>query len=154
MPSDPRNLTPDELAWVLEQLPIVESWIKAVYATTLERLKKGQKVPGYKLVWGRSTRMWQDEAKAAKVLARITKQGLDVIMPRSMIGIPDAEKLLRKKILGRILRPAEQKMFDALIRRSTPNMHIAPNADPRKALTRGEAFAHVPSMSSAPKRKV
>jgi len=53
----------------------------------------GLTVPGCKLVAGRSSRKWVDEAEAERLLRQ--KFNLDTIMPRSLLSVAQAEKLLK-----------------------------------------------------------
>jgi hypothetical protein len=93
---DPRSLTPDAIAKVLQQADDVLKWIKDVQDYALEAAESGAKFPGYKLVEGRSNRKVSDEealVKAAK------KAGIEepLLYTRKMLGITDLERLFGKK---------------------------------------------------------
>jgi hypothetical protein len=76
------EMSPEQLAAAIEMEPIFKKWVKAVegrFSEVRERsvntMKGGHSVPGYKLVRGRKpTSVWKDEAQMVKVAKEI---GLD-----------------------------------------------------------------------------
>lgn len=61
-------LTPAEMSDVLERGKMLVEWYKEVQEKALETLLAGTKIPGYKLVEGRSSRVWSDQDKALETL--------------------------------------------------------------------------------------
>ena len=64
----PGLLTPEELSFVLKRGKELASWYKAVEEYALEILLKGESIPDYKVVEGRSLRAWSDQDKAFDAL--------------------------------------------------------------------------------------
>lgn len=96
----------DFLANALPMTGFVKAWAKAVEAAAKERLERGQKLRGYKLVEGRANRAWLDEAAAEKALRRKFK--IDQVAPRTLISPAKAEKLLGKNsrlIADHVVKP-------------------------------------------------
>lgn len=91
----PDKLSDAEIAALIPQLDTLTTWAKAVEAYALAQLEKGQDVPGYKLVEGRSIRKWGDEDAAGKALSR--KLGAKNAFTKKLITITEAEKQLGKK---------------------------------------------------------
>ena len=58
-----QNLSPEQLGTILEIAPMFIDWFKDVQSFALGQLIAGVKIPGYKLVEGRSTRIITDEEK-------------------------------------------------------------------------------------------
>jgi len=160
-PVNPDELDPEELSYAILHLPILEKWMKAVYAAALDALMNGVELPDLKLVHGRSSRKWIDEAKALNILSR--NFDLDEIAPRALLGIANVQRVIKRHIALKIDKRAERKVkfesamkkLSLLIQNSKPALHVAPETDPRPAVKRGEEFETVPMAERViPKRKV
>jgi hypothetical protein len=95
--ADAALLTDAEVSDILTRADTFTNWIGAVAAFALqEAVDKGKHWPGYKLVEGRSTRIYTDKEQVA---GRLMAEGYDEdrIAPRSLLGITAMEKLLMKK---------------------------------------------------------
>ena len=64
----PSVLTPAELSEVLKRGKALTVWYKAVEAHALEVLLSGEKIPGYKVIEGRSNRTWTNQDAALEAL--------------------------------------------------------------------------------------
>ena len=87
-------LTDDQLAKVVEMKPLIEQWLRAVYKHAVDRTERGNPLPGFKLVHGRSQRKWADDAedKLAEFLG-------DKAFDKKLIGITAAEKIVGKAVV-------------------------------------------------------
>lgn len=65
---EPELLTTEELAQIFEQAPMLQEWVNAVSEHLLSKAISGEKIPGYKIVEGRSIRKWTDESAVQEVL--------------------------------------------------------------------------------------
>lgn len=92
---EPELLTTEELAQIFEQAPMLQEWVNAVSEHLLSKAISGEKVPGYKVVEGRSMRKWTDENAVQEVLTACdyTPEQFQVV---KLAGIPAIEKLLKK----------------------------------------------------------
>jgi len=90
-------------------------------------LSSGQGFPGYKLVAGRSTRRWGDDAAATEALVELL--GDDAFAPRSLLSPSQAESALGKKRKGEIA---------PLIVKPEGKPTLAPESDPRPAVSVSE----------------
>jgi len=72
--ADPKSLAPADVARYLDMVPAVETAIQGLKSYAISLVHRGVKVPGYEADTTRSSRIWQDEEKANKVL---TKMGLE-----------------------------------------------------------------------------
>jgi len=93
---EPDEVDLKSLSGVLEQLPLVNKWVKAVTGYAEERLKTGKEVPGYKLVAGRGSRRWYDAKIVEKKLRNVKKIHVSDIFITKLISPAQAEKLLGK----------------------------------------------------------
>ena len=88
-------LTPEEISAVLERGKNLAEWFKAVQEKALEMMLNGDKIPGYKVVEGRSQRAWTDQDKA---LEKLQSSGIEraVIYDSVPKTLAQLEKLLGK----------------------------------------------------------
>lgn len=104
-------LTDDEVADILSRASAFKAWITSVEDMALtEAVEKGKNWPGYKLVEGRSNRVYSDEDKVAKALVKEGFKEAD-IYTKKILGITAMEKAITKKVFesalnGLIIKPA------------------------------------------------
>ena len=115
-------LPADQIARYLEQVPMLESFIKDLQQLAHTMLEEGYRVPGYKLVPKRATRQWVSEDKA---VAFLSSAGVEAWAEPKAISPAVAEKALKK---AKIELPA-----DLVVAVSTGNT-LAPESDPRPAV--------------------
>ncbi len=120
-PPDPAGLSDDELGRALAWRGFVQVWFKGVEERVRERVENGG-FPGWKLVHGRGSRVWEDEGAEAAVLKLLG----DDAWIRKMVSPAQAEKLLPKD------RRAELK---PLILSKLGKPTLVPEADKRPAIT-------------------
>jgi len=134
---EPESMSAEDFAAVLGKLPTIESWISGVKARAMEMLERGEAVPGWKLVEGRSTRKILREAEARRILreAGFTPADYDKVELR---GITDLTRLV-----------GGAKTFNTLlgdlVEKQPGKPALAPADDPRKdyqpAVSAEAAFA-------------
>ena len=112
----------DQIAFYLEQVPMIEAFIKDLQQLAHGLLEEGQAVPGWKLVPKRATRKWV--ADEGKVAAWLESQGVTPYV-KKLPTITDVEKVLKK---AKVELPAE--LAPAVSTGST----LAPESDPRPAV--------------------
>ena len=93
-------LTPDEVGNILAIAPAFIDWFKDVEAFALGQLMSGVKIPGYKLVEGRSNRIITDEEAVKKILLDAGLREDEIMKPREMLGISKLEALVGKKLFA------------------------------------------------------
>ena len=67
----PERLAPGDLKRLLDTMPIIDAYCKAVESFALATLNNGGSVPGYKLVAKKSNRQWKDEEVIKKKWPKI-----------------------------------------------------------------------------------
>jgi hypothetical protein len=119
------DLTPEQMAKVLLRADEVIKWLNDAKAWALKQVEKGTKVPGFKLVEGRSNRKYANEQQVAEALE---SSGLtqDQIYNRSLLGITAMEQLLGKKKFAEILGD--------LIEKPKGKPTLVPDSDKRPAV--------------------
>jgi hypothetical protein len=119
--ADFNKLWPHELAEALKQVPNVRQWCDDIEAGVVALLRRGDKVPGYKLVEGRATRRWKVEAEQ-ELPAVLGDEAWRV--ERKLITIGDAEARLGKG----------HELIERLTIKPQGAPQLAPESDPRPAL--------------------
>lgn len=111
----------DQIAHYLEQIPMVESFLKDLQQLAHGLLEEGHRVPGWKLVNKRATRQWTDADKAA---AFLLQSGYE----------PFEEKIISPAAAEKLLKKAKQNLPDDLVVAVSSGSTIAPESDPRSAV--------------------
>ena len=70
-----------------------------------EAVSSGKQWPGHKVVEGRSSRKYRDEAKVAQAILATGNFSDQDIYTKALLGITAMEKLLGKKQFGVLLEP-------------------------------------------------
>lgn len=133
-PPDPETLDYAVLRKALDVSSIVEAWFKACHAHARALLETKKATPeelGYKLVEGRATRKWADEAKAKGWLEGVLGGDAYVV---KFVSPAQAEKLLKKDA-----KPALEGMVA-----TTRGVQMVPVSDKRPAIEgAGDVFEAV-----------
>lgn len=87
------SLTPERVAQIIDNLPLIESWIKSVKDHAYN-LANANQLNGYKLVAGRGSRKWNADDDAIK--SALTALGVNPIK-QELISVAQAEKLISKE---------------------------------------------------------
>lgn len=111
----------EQIAHYLDQIPVVESFIKDLQQLAHGLMEEGKPIPGWKLVNKRATRQWTDEKKAAKALLEL---GIDPY-EQKMMSPAGAEKVLKK---------AKRELPADLVVAVSSGSTLAPENDPRPAV--------------------
>jgi len=96
-------LTDAEISDILSRASAFKTWLTSIEEMALtEATENGKQWPGFKLVEGRSNRIYSDEDKVAKELV---KNGFneDQIYTKKILGITAMEKTITKKIFESLL---------------------------------------------------
>ncbi len=111
----------DRLAEALDQIDLLEGWIKDARAMATQLLEAGVEVPGWKMVPKRPSRQWVNEQAA---LTALTEAGCSAEELTELKSPAQVEKLLKKHKLA---------MPENLITAVSSGDTLAPADDPRPA---------------------
>ena len=115
----------------LGKLDLIQSWVDGMRQVAEEELRKGRKIPGWKLVAGRAgPRKWGDKEAADRVL---TEKGVpdSLRFVRELISPTQAEKLVKA---GQITDEQWAAVQGEIVR-SEPKPAVVPESDPREPWT-------------------
>jgi len=130
----PELLTIEQVAMVLERGETVSKWVSDVQSYALKQAEKGTRVPGYKLVEGRSNRRYSSQDLVAE---RLRKHGFEeaAIYERSLLGLTAMSAALGKKQFDSLLGD--------LIEKPTGKPVLVPVADKRDELDQNHGFSAI-----------
>lgn len=129
----PQQLTREQIAAVLTHSGRITNWLKAVEAHAQSALEAGEDVPGYKLVRGRSNRVWVDERKAQRaVLKALNEKVGDTREARALAIQPAKLKTVAQveKVLG---KAGAARLFEKHVDKPDGKLTIARSDDRRPA---------------------
>ena len=111
-----------ELAEILPTLNRISSWIEAVFAfVSSEAINHGVPIPGYKVVEGRSKRIFTD-TKA--VVDTAVQNGYTDLYKQTLITLTEFEKMMGKKKFNELL--------GAYVAKPPGKLALVPESDPRE----------------------
>ena len=111
-----------ELAGILPVLNRISAWIEAVFAfVSGEAIQHGVPIPGYKVVEGRSKRIFTDPKAAAKVAM---ENGYTDLYKQELISLTEFEKMMGKKRFSELL--------GAYVVKPPGKLALVPDDDPRE----------------------
>ena len=119
----PVRLSDDVLKNILDHKNMIIDWLKAVEDHVKNRIESGESFPGYKLVYGRSIRKWNDEPKAERLLRRLL--GASDAYEKKLLSVAKAEKALGKEKKYRI---------EKLIEKPVGPLTLVPEEDKREGV--------------------
>lgn len=139
------SLDVQQLAYILDRIGLIKSWMGEVEAAAHAALAEGREVPGYKLVEGRAgSRKWTDESKAEKLL-KAWKVPADFRYVKSLISPTQAEKLLKLKTLT----DEQWAELCGYVSREPGKPTVVPASDKRPAISGRPAAEDFPDESVA-----
>ena len=111
-----------ELAEILPTLNRISSWIEAVFAfVASEAINHGVPIPGYKVVEGRSKRVFTDTKAVADTAVA---NGYTDLYKQSLITLTEFEKMMGKKKFNELL--------GAYVAKPPGKLALVPESDPRE----------------------
>ena len=103
---EPAQMSPEVMARILEIAPKFIDWFKDVEKYALNAaINQGLKLPGYKLVEGRSTRVITSPEAVAQKLHDAGIPEEHYLKPRELLGISYLEKNVGKKLFNHLCDP-------------------------------------------------
>ena len=127
----------NELAEILPTLNRISSWIEAVFAfVSSEAINHGVPIPGYKVVEGRSKRVFTD-TKA--VVDTAVQNGYTDLYKQTLITLTEFEKMMGKKKFN--------ELFGQYVAKPPGKLALVPESDPREPVdltTPGQEFSVLP----------
>lgn len=124
----PSLLSNEEIGEVLEKAIALEAWVKDLKDYALTEVLKGNDIPGWKAVEGRTTRIFVDQDKAFE---HLKQNGIDesLLYERVPLTVAKLEKQLGKKEFKSLLENA------GFVEKSPGKPALVPASDKRQAIT-------------------
>ena len=127
MKASVQKLAPWEVADILAMEPVLNLWLKNVKDQALTSMMNGEKVPGYKVVAGRGSRVWTNELTVHTALTEAGYTTED-ITKTELLSVAAMEKAIGKKKAAELLEDLIEK------KQGAPT--IAPETDKREPYNR------------------
>lgn len=126
------NVEALRLGELMDKVPLIESWCKAIRAEIDARLLSGKEVPGYKVVQGkRGNRAWSSDSEVISIFKSMRLKEAEMY-DFKLISPTKAERLLADQ-------PKRWARVSSLITQSEGSPSVAPISDKRPALRLGAA---------------
>ena len=120
----PGLISLDELVEVLPTLNRISSWIEAVFAfISSEAINHGVPIDGYKVVEGRSRRVFTD---VKSVVDKAVENGYTDLYKQELISLTEFEKMMGKKKFAELL--------GEFVAKPPGKLALVPESDPRPAV--------------------
>lgn len=106
--AEPALLTPEEIGEILPKMDTVEIYLKAIREHAYGTLLGGGKIPGFKLVRGRATRVYTDVEKIRATLNEAGYKDEQINVPPkppTLLTLTALEKVLKKKTFEQLVGP-------------------------------------------------
>ena len=127
--ADFATVQPDEMAYWLDRLSLVRDFADAVENSAKEKMLQGKKFEGWKVVQGRKTRSWKDEAE---VETFFKGQGYsNIYAPTKLLSVAQMEKTMEKEFVD----------YSQLVETTIGNPTIAKEKDKRMTTNKFEQAA-------------
>jgi len=127
--SQPETLSNEELGEALKMTETVKTWAARVEEYAARQLTEGVKLPGWKLVEGRSVRKITDQEGALRELQAAGFEPEMVLKAPELKTVSDLEKMLGKK---------GKELLKPYISKPQGKPTLAPASDPRPELSNAE----------------
>ena len=114
-----------QLSHVLDNLGLMESWIKNVREFAASEAEQGRTPPGYKLVAKRATRRWKTDEGAASVLIQGEYLSQHELYETKIISPAGVEKILGK---------THSDILESLTTKESSGYSLVPESDKRIAV--------------------
>lgn len=122
----PESLNPTTLKKVLDSVPLIDAWIKAVEDYALNVANKGGVVEGYKLVQKRAIRQWKSEEDVMAKFPQAKIVKVECLSPAKL-------ETVLKEISGNT-KKAVSAIVDQYTYKPDTGTVLVPESDPREAV--------------------
>lgn len=121
----------EELQAILSRAKQYTDWVADVQEHCLKRALSGKPVPGFKVVNGRSQRVFKNEERAFRMM-QLHGYPIDRFYVKKPLTVAQTERLVGKKVFSSI--------SEMLVETKPGNPTLVPESDARQAITGAEVF--------------
>lgn len=97
------HLTDAEYLEIVQMEPLIKMWLDKTTRAAMDRIIRGDKIAGLKVVEGRSARKWANEDKVFAALASAGYSGEDITEPLAVKTVAAMEKSIGKKKVAELV---------------------------------------------------
>jgi hypothetical protein len=139
------SISPRQRAYIVKHADLARAWLQGVQRVSLNLALEGNPDPGLKAVDGaEGNRYFSDPDKAAEIL--VGAVGIDAFSEPKLIGITDAEKLLKpgRRKAG---HPDAWEALQEIVSRKPGRPVLVSATDPRPEVTTADQFDDLDELS-------
>lgn len=137
---NPEDLTPEQMAKVMDAAKMIEGWVKAVKARALQLALAGEPPPGWKLVETRATRKWREVEDVIKTLTRDEGEAKEFLTVPELVSPAEAERVLRR-LRPKLKAKEAAAIVNQLCDKVSSGATLAPENDSRPAIVKQDFLA-------------
>ena len=143
LPVAPHNVTPSQMAVVMERAKRIEDWVNAVMAFAHAEAEQGRTPDGYKLADKQARRAWLDDLDEDEIASSLEMKGVDpedlyvrklgspkLAEERFVAAVWDGKRGGKKKAIEEFNQLFDGKLFE----KKSSGTVLVPNDDPRPAV--------------------
>lgn len=130
--SEPEAVSTERQLEIYEQAATLRSYLAALEESLINRALSGEKLEGFKLVAGRSTRKIKDPDGLIDVLTNSAGAGYEDLVNTKLKGLGDLEKLIGKSYFRELAGP--------FIEKPAGKPSLVPESDKRQSLNPADDF--------------
>lgn len=138
---EPKDMSASKIASLIRGLDVLTAWANQVRDYGYGLLEQGVEVPGFKLVDKVGRRKWiDDESEIAAYVEMVYGVEADDVMPRKLVTITEAERLIKARITEKTER--KQALDDLSLRftlKDSSGRTMVADTDRRDAVAAGSA---------------
>lgn len=125
---DANSIDTNTISQILVHSKSIQNWLSSLADYATAQMSQGKRVPGWKLVYGRSIRRWEEPDRVLDILL---EDGVEEerLFNRKMLTAPQMEKELR---------PDEWSQVEHLVVKPQGNITLAPEHDKRPSINPNE----------------
>ncbi len=133
---DVRSLDLDRISKLMFVEDLVTGYFKQVRDYAMELMQGGVEIPGWKTVEKQARRKWiGEDENAARMLSLMYGVPFEELMPPTLVGITDAERLIAARITDKAqLKEAKAQMSLRFTLKQSSGLKLAPMSDKAPAV--------------------
>lgn len=148
----PSTMPLDKLSYILTAQPLLLNWLKDCEKVAYEYVRGGGHIPGIKLVESQGKREWYglDYEIAANLMRLIGTTDQDLVFPRKLITITEAEKMVKEAFRAGAKRGKKKQAAEAAteamalltLKNAGKSLKLVPDSDKRPPANRAQIDFH------------
>lgn len=148
---NPEQLSAEEIRFILDNEKLISGWLGAVRNYASSTLLRGGKIPGYKMVAGRSQRKWNaDQEDLFKRFKNLTRQDGKKLTKTELYESKFISPAQAEKQLKPLLKPSAWEIMQECVTKAPGAPTLAPESDSRPSVRKSAEEVFTPVAEDLP----